>query len=108
MGPLKVWEAHPAGNTNSRRHASRSPTERRERGRRAAIVGRLIGIAAATTYTGMYQRGQTVRVLWHDDDQWYDAVFLDYVGSKCRVLWEEVEPGQLPTALVDPDDVKER
>jgi len=24
------------------------------------------------------------------------------------VLWEEVEPGQSPTALVDPDDVKER
>jgi hypothetical protein len=56
----------------------------------------------------MYQRGQTVRVLWREDDQWHDAVFLEYVSSKCRVLWEEVEPGQSPTALVDPDDVKER
>jgi hypothetical protein len=45
----------------------------------------------------------------HDEDaQWYDAVFLEYIGSKCRVLWEEVEPGQSPTALVDHHDVKER
>jgi len=56
----------------------------------------------------MYRRGQTVQVLWREDDQWHDAVFLENVGSKCRVLWEEVEPGQSPTALVDPDDVKER
>jgi hypothetical protein len=56
----------------------------------------------------MYRRGQLVLVLSHDDDQWHDAVFLDYVGSQCRVLWDEVEPGQSPTALVDPDDVKER
>jgi hypothetical protein len=56
----------------------------------------------------MYRRGQLVLVLSHDDDQWHDAVFLDYVGSQCRVLWEEGEPGQSPTALVDPDDVKER
>jgi hypothetical protein len=46
-----------------------------------------------------------VLVLSHEDDQWRDAVFLDYVGSQCRVLWDEVEPGQSPTALVDPDDV---
>jgi len=56
----------------------------------------------------VYQRGQTVRVLWREDDQWHDAVFLEYVGSKCRVLWEEVEPGQSPAALVDPEDVQER
>jgi len=56
----------------------------------------------------MYRRGQTVRVLWREDDQWRDAVFLEYISSKCRVLWEEVEPGQSPTALVDPDDVNER
>jgi hypothetical protein len=56
----------------------------------------------------MYRRGQLVLVLSHEDDQWHDAVFLDYVGSQCRVLWDEVEPGQSPTALVDPDDVKER
>ena len=51
----------------------------------------------------MYRRGQLVLVLSHEDDQWHDGVFLDYVGSKCRVLWEEVEPGQSPTALVDGD-----
>jgi hypothetical protein len=28
-----------------------------------------------------------------EDAQWYDAVFLEFIGSKCRVLWEEVEPG---------------
>jgi len=28
-----------------------------------------------------------------------------YVGSRCRVLWEEIEPAQSPTALVE--DVKE-
>ncbi len=56
----------------------------------------------------MYRRGQTVRVLWREDDQWYDAVFLEYAGSKCRVLWEEIEPAQSPTALVDPEDVQER
>jgi hypothetical protein len=42
----------------------------------------------------MYRHGQLVLVLSHEDDQWHDGVFLDYVGSKCRVLWEEVEPGQ--------------
>ena len=47
-------------------------------------------------------------VLSHEDDQWHDAVFLDYVDARCRVLQEEVEPGQSPTALVDPDDLKER
>ncbi len=56
----------------------------------------------------MYRGGQMVRVLRREDDQWHNAVFLEYIGAKCRVLWEEVEPGQSPTALVDPDDVKER
>ncbi len=56
----------------------------------------------------MYRRGQTVRVLWREDDQWHDAVFLEHVGFKCRVLWEEVEPGHSATALIDLDDVKER
>jgi hypothetical protein len=56
----------------------------------------------------IYRRGQSVLVLSHEDDQWHDAVFLDYVDARCRVLWEEVELGQSPTALVDPGDVKER
>jgi len=56
----------------------------------------------------MYRRGQLVLVLSREDDQWHDAVFLDYVDVKCRVLWEGVERGQCPTALVDPDDVKAR
>jgi hypothetical protein len=51
------------------------------------------------TENRMYRRGPTVRVLWREDDQWRDAVFLEYISSKCRVLWEEVEPGQSPTAL---------
>jgi hypothetical protein len=30
----------------------------------------------------MYQRGQFVLVLSHEDDQWHDAIFLEYIGSK--------------------------
>jgi hypothetical protein len=56
----------------------------------------------------MYRRGQLVLVLSHEDDQWHDGIFLDYVDAKCRVLWEEVEPGQFPAALVDPGEIKER
>jgi hypothetical protein len=54
------------------------------------------------------RRGQFVLVLSHEDDQWHNAIFLDYVDAKYRVLWEEVEPGQSPTALADPEDVRER
>ena len=64
----------------------------------AAILAGLL-FAAAYVFLVYYPHGLTVPGL--------KTGVVSSSSHAVIMLWEEVEPGQSPTALVDPDDVKE-